>query len=412
MTAITRTPSSSFHIEKKEFSQSEKNKIVEKLVTARIGLLLRHSFFGNMATRLILVDASDWCATLATDGRNFYYNNAFVNRLTPKQVEFGFAHEILHIIFDHMGRRNGRDPKLSNIAADYASNQILKDEKIGEVPNWIKIFQDNKYRGKSYEEIYDILYEGAEKIDISTLGELFDEHVDDDEFESSDTGRPRLTDEEKKQIRDEVKEAMLAAAQSAGIGKVPSGIQRMIQELTEPKMNWRQLLRMNIQSIIKNDFRFSRPNRKTQHMGIALPGMVFDETIHAAVGLDMSGSISDPMSKDFVSEIKGIMEEFPNFVLDIWCFDTEVYNYVQFTSDNIGDISEYKITGGGGTDFMCNWNFMKENDITPKKLIIFTDGYPYGSWGDENYCDTLFVIHGSNSIVSPFGQTAYYNDQE
>jgi predicted metal-dependent peptidase len=311
-----------------------------------------------------------------------------------------------------MGRRNGRDPKLSNIAADYASNQILKDEKIGEVPNWIKIFQDNKYRGKSYEEIYDILYEGAEKIDISTLGELFDEHVDDDEFESSDTGRPRLTDEEKKQIRDEVKEAMLAAAQSAGIGKVPSGIQRMIQELTEPKMNWRQLLRMNIQSIIKNDFRFSRPNRKTQHMGIALPGMVFDETIHAAVGLDMSGSISDPMSKDFVSEIKGIMEEFPNFVLDIWCFDTEVYNYVQFTSDNIGDISEYKITGGGGTDFMCNWNFMKENDITPKKLIIFTDGYPYGSWGDENYCDTLFVIHGSNSIVSPFGQTAYYNDQE
>jgi predicted metal-dependent peptidase len=311
-----------------------------------------------------------------------------------------------------MGRRNGRDPKLSNIAADYASNQILKDEKIGEVPNWIKIFQDNKYRGKSYEEIYDILYEGAEKIDLSTLGELFDEHVDDDEFESSATGRPRLTDEEKKQIRDEVKEAILAAAQSAGIGKVPSGIQRMIQELTEPKMNWRQLLRMNIQSIIKNDFRFSRPNRKTQHMGIALPGMVFDESIRAAVGLDMSGSISDSMSKDFVSEIKGIMEEFPNFVLDLWCFDTEVYNYVQFTSDNVGDISEYKITGGGGTDFMCNWNFMKDNDITPKKLIIFTDGYPYGSWGDENYCDTLFVIHGSNSIVSPFGQTAYYDDQE
>ena len=140
-------------IEKREFSQVEKNKIIEKLTTARIGLLLRHPFFGNLATRMKLIDATDWCNTLATDGRNFYYNNDFVNKLTPKQAEFGFAHEVLHNVFDHMGRRDNRDPQISNIAADYAANQILKDERIGEVPDWIKIFQDNKYRGMSYEEI-------------------------------------------------------------------------------------------------------------------------------------------------------------------------------------------------------------------------------------------------------------------
>jgi predicted metal-dependent peptidase len=401
--------------EKKEFSQQEKNKIIEKLTTARIGLLLRHPFFGNLATRLKLVDATDWCSTLATDGRYFYYNNDFVNRLTPKQAEFGFAHEVLHNVFDHMGRRESRDPQLSNIAADYAANQILKDERIGEVPDWIKIFQDNKYRGMSYEQIYDELYEKAEKIDISLLGELLDEHLDgegegdgEDGDEKDGKGRPRLTAEEKKQIRDEIKEAMVAAAQSAGAGKVPASIARMIQQFTEPKMDWRQMLRMNIQSILKSNFSFSRPNRKSQHCGAVLPGMMNEETIDVSVAIDMSGSISDKQALDFLSEVKGIMDEYKDFKLDLWCFDTEIYNYAQFTGDSADDILEYKAAGGGGTDFEANWNFMKEQGIEPKRFIMFTDGYPCGSWGDEDYCETLFIVHGNDSIIAPFGQTAHY----
>jgi predicted metal-dependent peptidase len=401
--------------EKKEFSQQEKNKIIEKLTTARIGLLLRHPFFGNLATRLKLVDATDWCSTLATDGRYFYYNNDFVNRLTPKQAEFGFAHEVLHNVFDHMGRRESRDPQLSNIAADYAANQILKDERIGEVPDWIKIFQDNKYRGMSYEQIYDELYEKAEKIDISLLGELLDEHLDgegegdgEDGDEKDGKGRPRLTAEEKKQIRDEIKEAMVAAAQSAGAGKVPASIARMIQQFTEPKMDWRQMLRMNIQSILKSNFSFSRPNRKSQHCGAVLPGMMNEETIDVSVAIDMSGSISDKQALDFLSEVKGIMDEYKEFKLDLWCFDTEIYNYAQFTGDSADDILEYKAAGGGGTDFEANWNFMKEQGIEPKRFIMFTDGYPCGSWGDEDYCETLFIVHGNDSIIAPFGQTAHY----
>ena len=106
----------------REFNSAEKAKILDKLITARVGLLLRHPFFGNLATRMKLIDASDWCATLATDGRNFYYNNEFVDKLKPKEAEFGFAHEVLHNVFDHMGRRDHRDPQLSNIAADYATN--------------------------------------------------------------------------------------------------------------------------------------------------------------------------------------------------------------------------------------------------------------------------------------------------
>ena len=401
------------------YTESEKNKVVDKLITARVGLLLRHPFFGNMATRLQLIDASDWCSTLATDGRRFYYNVGFVDKLTPKQAEFGFAHEVLHNVFDHMGRRNGRDPQLSNIAADFAVNQILKDERIGEVPDWIKIFQDSKYRGMSYEEIYDDIYEKAEKIDISKLGELLDEHLDEEgegegggdsegDKEGKGKGRPKLTAEEKKQIRDEIKEAMVAAAQSAGAGRVPAGVARLIKDFTEPKMDWRQLLRMQIQSIIKSNFSFSRPNRKSQHSGAVLPGLMNEETIDVSIAIDMSGSISDVQAKDFMSEVKGIMEEYKDFKLDIWCFDTEVYNYAKFTGDTADEIMDYEVKGGGGTDFDVNFDFMKEEGIEPKKFIMFTDGYPCGSWGDEHYCDSLFIIHGNETIIPPFGSHAYY----
>jgi predicted metal-dependent peptidase len=71
----------------------------------------------------------------------------------------------------------------------------------------------------------------------------------------------------------------------------------------------------------------------------------------------------------------------------------------------------YELKGGGGTDFDANYTYMKEQDINPKKFIMFTDGYPFGSWGDENYCDTLFIIHGTTSIVPPFGAYAYYEEE-
>ena len=419
MTTIMKTEKIKKPTQTREFTTAEKNKVIEKLVTARVGLLLRHPFFGNMATRMQLIDASDWCATLATDGRNFYYNNEFVNKLTAKEAEFGFAHEVLHNVFDHMGRRSFRDPQLSNIAADYAVNQICKDDRIGEFPKFMKLYQDNKYRGWSYEQIYAELYEKADKIDISELGEMLDEHFDDSDdgeggdgggesVDGSGKGRPRYTEAEKKQIKDEIKEAMVAAAQSAGAGRVPEGVRRLISDFTEPQMDWRQLLRMNIQSILKSNFSFSRPNRKSQQCGAILPGMMNEETIDVSVAIDMSGSISDKMAKDFLSEVKGIMDEYQDFKLDLWCFDTRVYNYAKFTGDSADEIMDYQVKGGGGTDFDVNFEFMKEQGIEPKRFIMFTDGYPCGSWGDENYCESLFVIHGTESIVSPFGQTAYY----
>ena len=142
--------------------------IIDKLVTARIALLLKHPFFGNLATRLKLVNADDWCPTAGTDGRHFFYNTKFIDSLNPKETEFLFGHEVLHCVFEHMMLRIGdRDPQLWNIAADYAVNQILKDYQIGDMPTGKKGenkgFQDDKYKDWTSERIYDDIMKQAKR---------------------------------------------------------------------------------------------------------------------------------------------------------------------------------------------------------------------------------------------------------
>jgi len=392
----------------------------EKLITARVGLLLKASFFGNLATRLKLVNADEWCTTAATDGRHFYYNSRFIQMLKPKEVEFLFGHEVLHCVYDHFGRRGERDPQLWNIADDYCVNGDLIKHRVGEKITTVPCLYDSKYEGMSAEEVYDILYENAEKININDLlNKLIDDHLDGNDDGSGDgdgdgegKGRPRLSAEDRAKIRDEIKEAMLAAAATVdGAGNLPAGVKRIIQQLTEPKLNWRELLRMQLESTIKSDFTWMRASRRGWHMDAVMPGMKNDEMIDIAVAIDTSGSIGEKMLKDFLGEIAGIMEQFNSYRIHVFTFDTEVYNPQQFDSENLEDITNYDPMGGGGTDFTAIFNYLKEEEIEPKRLVVFTDGYPFGSWGDENYTDTVWILHGTTTIVPPWGQYAYYEEK-
>jgi predicted metal-dependent peptidase len=391
----------------------------EILITARVGMLLRASFFGNLATRLKLVNADEWCATAATDGRNFYYNTRFIKMLRPKEVEFLFGHEVLHVIYDHFGRCGNRHPKLWNIAGDYCNNQDLKKHKIGEFITSVPCLYDKKYDGCSAEEVYDDLYENAEKIDIDDLvNKMLDDHLDEEGEGENDSnqdgnskGRPRLTKEERAAIRDEIKEAMLSAAQTCDASNIPAGVRLLIQNLTEHKLNWRELILQQIQSTVKSDYTWTKSSRKGWDMDAIMPGMKTQEAVDVAVFIDLSGSISTQQGRDFLSEIKGIMETFEDYRIHVACFDTEVYNLHLFTSDNLDDIAEYDLQGGGGTDFDAIFDFLKREAIEPKKLIVFTDGYPCGSWGDPNYCDTTWVIHGDPNPDPPFGVWALYDEK-
>ena len=142
-------------------------------------------------------------------------------------------------------------------------------------------------------------------------------------------------------------------------------------------------------------------------MDAIMPAMTPGEEIDVDVFIDLSGSISDAQGKAFLSEVAGMMSAFDGYRINVACFDTEVYNPQTFTSENLDSVDEYQLVGGGGTDFTCIFKHLKEQGRVPTRLIVFTDGYPFGSWGD-----TTWIIHGDPNPNPPFGTWALYDDHK
>ena len=412
-----------------EQKKQESEEANEKLVSARIKMLFNQAFFGNIACRLKLKDVTDdgWCPTAATDGRHFFYNRNFVNSLNVQQCVFLVGHEIGHCIYEHFLRVGDRDKKYWNMAGDYKINGMLVREKIGEIIDQVDICYNDKYNTDEWytENVYDDLESSQAPIKMT-----LDVHLDvegegedgkpcaggsgDNEEDGEGKGKgkkPTISKDDAKAISDELKNAVIQAAQSVGAGNVPAEIARIVGQLTEPKMDWKALVRVSLESNMKNDFTFMTPNRKSQFNNVVLPAMAREQMIDICISMDASGSIGQDDATDFLSEVKGIVDQFGQYRIRIWSFDTAVYGYDEFTHDDGRDITEYQLVGGGGTDFVCNWDYMKEHDIEPDQFIMFTDGEPWRSWGDPDYCDTLFLIKNRYSKPeAPFGQSVYYDE--
>ncbi len=407
--------------------------IEDILIKARVDMLMNAPFFGNLATRLVLVDATDWCPTAATDGKHFYYNRHFTAALTEDECIWLMGHEILHCVYDHMDptRRGDRIHQLWNVANDYVINLELELARLGRRirKEIIEVCFDHKYENMMSEDVYDELYKEAdEEGRIQQVS--FDMHMEHEEGDDEGSGPGQegnvedgtkgpvpMTADEKEKIKQEFKSATMQAAKAAGdAGNLPRGVKRMLDKLVNPQLDWRQLLAMQIQSVIKSDYTFRTPSRKGLDSGFFLPAMDYEQSIDVAIALDMSGSIDDVMSRDFLSEVKGIFDQYTGFKVHLFCFDTEVHNPQQFDDMNMEEFMDYELMGGGGTEFDCCYDYMKEAGIEPKKFIMFTDGYPWGSWGDENYCDSLFIVHGQGyggqTPTSPFGITVPYTRED
>lgn len=410
------------------------SKIRDILITARIRMVLKLPFFGTVASRMNFIDATKWCPTLATDGRNFYYNKNFVAALSFQEVIFGVAHEVMHCVYDHLDRAwigPKRNMALCNIAQDYVINLQLTDHGVGKKINLVQICHDQRFRGMMWKEVYDQLRQECQDqgVDPENLPQkTLDYHISDDEQkrqpgdDSPGTGNNdgsegpvRYDQDELEKIDQETADGVIQAYKAAGAGNAPGGVKRIMDKLLNPKLDWRELLAMQIQSVIRSDYTWMNPSRKGMAADMYLPGMDREQTIDISIAIDTSGSISDTMMRDFLTEVAGIMAQYNDFTIKLWCFDTSVHNCVTITADTLNEFENYEMAGFGGTMFECNWEFMKENGIEPKKFVMFTDGYPFGSWGDEFYCDTLFIVHGGRGgdvPQSPFGLTVPYETEE
>ena len=390
---------------------------MEEMTIARIALLLKQPFFGTLAMKLHMIECDEAMAkkmkTAAVDGRRMWFNTEFVMSMDKEERMFLVGHEVLHCVFEHLRRRVDRDPKIWNAACDYVINATLVEAGM-KMPK-VGLYED-KYLNWTSEDVYDEMIKNGD-----SGGNTLDVHPGDPGYPGDDgegggdgdedgEGGSGMSEEEAQKLADEWKDALVQAA-AAAAGNVPLGLQRLIKEITEPKMDWKQMLQMHLQACVRTDYTWMRPNKRTFGQGITMPSMDLDDMVKVCIAVDCSGSVSADMLKDFLSEVKGVMDAFSGYEIHISCFDTKVYNYACITDE--GDLVEYiaKVTGGGGTDFMCWWDWAEQQDWIGdvRKCIFFTDGYPYGSWGTDGLVDTLWIVHGSRE-AGPFGVTVFYED--
>jgi len=399
--------------------------VITKIKKARLQLLFNQPFFGTLTMQLP-IETADWIPTAAVDGRKIYVNLEFFSTLSVDEIVFVLCHEVMHVVYDHLGRRGHRDPQLHNMASDYVINAMLIHEKIGAMPTKpVEIKEgadkgsqrvglyDPKYYGWTSEAVYDdLIKRGAKKqltLDVHLeLGK--DAQNGDGKKQMQGNSIPiEIDEDELKKIREELKDKVLQAAQAAQ-GKMPASIARLIDGLVEPKINWRDYIREVVQSQITADYAYQRPNRRHHGSDVIFPNLIKEEEIDVEVTIDQSGSISTEMAQDFLSEVYGITQQYHSFRIGVSTFDTKLYNRQVFTAENAEEMLGYEPKGGGGTDFYAFWNYYEKHDIRPKLLIVFTDLECYDH-GPPDYCENvLWLINNpyNKEIVPQFGSWVRY----
>jgi predicted metal-dependent peptidase len=373
--------------------------INSKIVKARAALVLYHPFYASLALRLVIRENPS-IPTMATDGTTLEYNSEFVDCITLEELKGCICHEVMHCANQHMLRRGDREMDRWNKACDFAINPIILSSGL-RLPKGGLI--ENGYNGMSAEAIYSTLpnegkNSGKSKDDSWNIGGVSDP--------KDDEGKP-ISSEDKKLLEQNWKTALVQAAQQAkAMGELPAGIERLVDDLVEPVLNWRELLKQFVDSVSKNDYNWMPPNRRYLHAGIVLPSLRSRELRNVVTVLDTSGSISRDELASFESEVQSLVNEYNTNAKVIYC-DSEVNDVEDFEA---GELIELSMKGGGGTDFRPPFEYLEEEGIEPACLIYQTDGY-CDSFPEAPSYPVIWVITSStynkDNFEPPFGEVIH-----
>lgn len=348
--------------------------IMKKITKARIQLLLHQPFYGVLTMNLIpRIDNRE--PTAATDGKYIYFNERWVSKLSIEELQFVFGHEVLHCALNHFARESGRNHQKWNRATDYAVNSLLIKGNVGKPPNGI--LYNREFEGLNAEKIYNILPDSDEQ--------TLDRHIDSSEWS--------------KDLTNEWRKALARAAQTARqYGNLPAEIERIVKDILEPKVDWREELRRFIDNTVISDYTWIPPNRRYVWSGTILPG-VTREGITAVIAIDTSGSIGKRELASFFAETISILETYNTEAYVIGC-DAEVHTVNHFpmgTKISPGDI---RVKGGGGTSFVPPFRWVEENNVNPNVFIYLTDGFGMFPVEQPPY-PVIWVVTSDTEV--PFG---------
>jgi predicted metal-dependent peptidase len=401
---------------------------------ARASLILDACFFGTLALRLdvAVMPAGSGCNTMATDGKRLYFNPAFVDSLSHKELTGVVAHEVMHPALGHTTRRGHRDPELFNQAADYAINPLLVEAGFT-LPAGALIADE--FKGMHAEAIYLELQkrqraqgsaQGAGKPGKGTgqqpgTGNSAPAGAQGKPGQQAAKGSPatgafwdapgadggKASPAELAAERHEWETAVLQAAQTAKqAGNCPGFVKELAQAIRAPEIDWKDALRRYMTATSRDDYSWRVPNRR--HLagdypadGWFLPSLHNESIGEVLIAVDTSGSVSSAELAAFASEINAILSETrPELVHVVYC-DDAIAGEAEFRPD------DYPVTldcaGRGGTAFAPVWAWARNKGIEPVAAIYLTDLGCYGdSWGEEPAFPVLWCATAEGR--APFGE--------
>ena len=376
--------------------------------------------------------------TACTNGRDVKYGRAFVDGLTDAELRGLVLHEDEgHKLYRHLTTWRWMydiDPFLANCACDYVINIRIvddnKDDGFAELPEGGLV--DERFRGMDEAQVFHILRKEQDEQSTGDSGgsdsqdnESGDGDPQDNESGSGSEqsagagldqhdwdGAQELSDEEKRELARDIDEAIRQGAMAAG--KMGGTGNRGLDELLQPQVDWREVLREFVQTTCAgSDYStYARPNRRLMSQGIYMPSGVSEQVEELVIAIDTSGSIGQSELTEFLSEVKGVCDTVkPNKVrLLYWGSDVvgdESYDMHEL--DNL--VTSTKPMGGGGTDVNCVTQYMAKKGIKPQAVIVLTDGHLYGGWGEWT-CPVLWTILDNERALADVGKTVHIKSRD
>lgn len=365
----------------------------------RTRVLARQPFWGTLLTPIqIRVTEIPDIKTAATDGEHIFFDKTFLCNMTYGEAAYVLAHEGMHIAMVHLHRLFARNPRLWNIACDHFINLILDAEadrapEVFSKPDFPRItgkkgsryFNDPRFTDLAAETIYSILMK-EQYMDSPEMESDSEENGFGEDLDYSQAGTSNETQEEKAKRLEEMWSKRLAQAAEAGreAGNMPGHIKRWIDAMAVPKVDWQTLLASYV-AFNPSDYEFTHPDRRFSDWPFIVPDLAGDKLV-AAAAIDTSGSISDEMIKEFISELYNILAVFDHVDGVLIGHDHEVHDVIEFTKAEPPDGFS---GGGGGTDFHCVTAELEKRDVKPVVLIWFTD--LYAPFPDDPGYPVIFV---------------------
>ena len=344
------------------------------------------------------------CPTAYTDGLNTIYGRAFISTMSDAESRFLILHETLHKALRHMITWQGiwkEDAKTANLACDYVINLLLVLSDAGEgfiqmPPNGAL---DQRYKDMDAGEVYRLLKAAG---NTGNEPQGFDEHG----WEEAQGMTPTEVAALGKEVENALQQGSILK------GKLAGGLDRAVQEILAPTVDWVEELRDFVSATCggKDLSTWRRPNRRLIDSGIYMPSSISETVGRVGIGVDTSGSVTGKIQGRFISEVVGVALLVKPELIDLLYWDSGVAAHEKYAEGQYEMLAQStKPKGGGGTSPSCVTKYLADNRIKPECFIMLTDGEVDNDWGGAWPCPVLWCIT-SKRITAGNGRTLYIGD--